>query len=60
MLDSSTVVTHFSSGITIPTLETSSVLVAGTRYDELPIVHIKSSLNNTIMVATDHTGNIPQ
>ncbi|KAI0207732.1 28S ribosomal protein S11, mitochondrial [Lamellibrachia satsuma] len=44
------------SGITIPTEETSSMLIAGTRYDELPIVHIKSSLNNTIMIATDYTG----
>lgn len=44
------------AGITIPTEETSSMLIAGTRYDELPIVHIKSSLNNTIIIATDFTG----
>ena len=49
-------VLHDSCGFTIPTEETSSMLVNGVRYDELPIVHIQSTKNNTIMTVTDHTG----
>jgi len=44
------------AGVVIPTLETHASLIDGIRYDELPIVHIHSSLNNTIMTVTDHTG----
>jgi len=47
-----------SCGFTIPTEETSSMIVNGIRYDELPVVHIKSTKNNTIMNVTDHTGMI--
>lgn len=47
---------NFRAGITIPILETHAMIIDGTRYDELPIVHIKSSPNNTIMTVTDHTG----
>jgi hypothetical protein len=45
-----------SAGTTIPSLDTMSMLVDGIRYDELPVVHIKSSPNNTIIHVTDHTG----
>jgi len=34
------------------------MIVNGIRYDELPVVHIKSTKNNTIMNVTDHTGMI--
>jgi len=44
------------AGIVIPTLETHSSLIDGVRYDELPIIHIHASLNNTIITVTDHTG----
>jgi len=45
-----------SSGFTIPTEETASMLVNGVRYDQLPVIHIKSSKNNTIIIVTDHSG----
>jgi len=32
------------------------MLVNGVRYDELPVIHIQSTKNNTIMIVTDHTG----
>jgi small subunit ribosomal protein S11 len=44
------------AGITVPTQETMSMLIDGVPYNELPIVHIKSSLNNTIIHVTDHAG----
>lgn len=44
-------------GITIPTQETHAMLIDGVRFDELPIAHIKSSPNNTIITVTDFTGN---
>jgi len=44
------------AGVTIPTLETHAQLVDGVRYDELPIVHIHASINNTIIKVTDFTG----
>ena len=43
-------------GGVIPTLETHAMLVNGVRYDQLPIVHIHTSSNNTIILITDHTG----
>jgi len=33
-----------------------ATLIGGVRFDELPIVHIKSSPNNTIIHITDYTG----
>ena len=45
-----------SCGFTIPTAETPSMLVNGVRFDELPIIHIHASKNNTIITVTDHTG----
>ena len=42
--------------MTIPTYDTHAMLIDGVRFDELPIVHIKASLNNTIISVTDHTG----
>lgn len=44
------------AGITIPTLETHATLIDGVRYDELPIVYIKSTPNNTMMTATNYQG----
>ena len=44
------------AGVMIPTLETQAMLIGGVRYDELPIVHIKASLNNTIITVTDYLG----
>jgi len=44
------------SGTCIPTMETMSMMIDGVRFDRLPVVHIKSSPNNTIMSLTDHTG----
>lgn len=41
-----------------PTLETHSMLINGTRYDELPIIHVKASHNNTIITAVDHKGKV--
>ena len=38
-----------------PNLDTQSMLIAGIRFDELPVVHIHSSLNNTIILVSDHT-----
>lgn len=55
--DSTGVVGFTDCGFTIPTAETASMLVNGVRYDELPIIHIHSSKNNTIMTVTDHTGD---
>ncbi|PVD19536.1 hypothetical protein C0Q70_20025 [Pomacea canaliculata] len=39
-----------------PTLETHGMVIDGVRFDELPIVHIKATYNNTIITATDHKG----
>ena len=47
---------EYSAGTIIPCQETMSMLIGGVRYDELPVVHIKSSPNNTIIHVTDHTG----
>lgn len=44
------------AGMTIPTLETHSMLIDGIPYNELPIVHIQSSPNNTIITVTNYTG----
>ncbi|ESN90032.1 hypothetical protein HELRODRAFT_182938 [Helobdella robusta] len=44
------------SGITIPTENTPSTTIDGVRFDKLPIAHIKSSPNNTIISITNHTG----
>ena len=46
----------FSAGVTIPTLETHQMLVDGVPYNQIPILHIKSTLNNTLMVVTDSSG----
>ena len=32
------------------------MVVNGVRFDELPVVHIQSTKNNTIMTVTDYTG----
>ena len=47
-----------SSGFTIPTEETASMLVNGVRYDQLPVIHIQSTKNNTIIIVTDYTGEL--
>lgn len=47
---------YWRAGITIPTLETVNMMVDGVRYDELPIVNIFASQNNTLLKLTDHTG----
>ena len=47
----------YSFGVTIPTEDTPSSEVDGVRFDMLPIAHIKSSPNNTIIIITDHTGS---
>ncbi|XP_076465607.1 small ribosomal subunit protein uS11-like [Babylonia areolata] len=39
-----------------PTLETHSMLINNTRFDELPIIHIKATHNNTIIMVTDGKG----
>lgn len=39
-----------------PTLETHSMLINNTRFDELPIVHIKATHNNTVVMVTDGKG----
>lgn len=44
------------AGITIPTLETHAMLIDGIPYNELPIVHIQSTPNNTIVTVTNYTG----
>lgn len=54
--DSSGVVGFTDCGFTIPTAETASMLVNGVRYDELPVIHVHASKNNTIITVTDHTG----
>lgn len=46
----------FRAGITIPTLETHAMLIDGIPYNELPIVHIQSTPNNTIVTVTNYTG----
>uniref|UniRef100_A0A0B7AZK2 Uncharacterized protein n=1 Tax=Arion vulgaris TaxID=1028688 RepID=A0A0B7AZK2_9EUPU len=38
------------------TLETHSQLFDGIKYTDLPIIHIKSSSNNTIILASDASG----
>ncbi|XP_064619124.1 uncharacterized protein LOC135482734 [Lineus longissimus] len=47
-----------ASGIPFPSLETHSMVIDGTRYDELPIVHIQATRNNTIVALTDFKGDI--
>ena len=47
---------NFRRDAIIPTLETHAQLYDGVRYDELPIVHIKATLNNTIMTLSNHNG----
>ena len=47
----------FASGIPCPTLDTHAMVIDGTRYDELPIVHIKATRNNTIISLTDFRGD---
>jgi len=39
-----------------PTLETHSQMFDGVKYSDLPIVHIRSTSNNTIISASDATG----
>ncbi|XP_064608708.1 small ribosomal subunit protein uS11m-like isoform X2 [Liolophura sinensis] len=39
-----------------PSADTHGMLIEGTRYDELPIIHIKSTQNNTVVCVTKHTG----
>ena len=39
-----------------PTKETHSMLIDGVRYDELPIIHIKATHNNTIITVTNGKG----
>lgn len=36
--------------------ETKDQLFDGVRFDELPIVHVKTSLTDTVMTLTNHTG----
>lgn len=43
--------------INIPTPETHSMLFDGVRYDQLPVAHIHTSKNNTIISVTDHIGS---
>uniref|UniRef100_A0A915B482 Uncharacterized protein n=1 Tax=Parascaris univalens TaxID=6257 RepID=A0A915B482_PARUN len=38
----------------LPTPETMKQLFNGVRFDELPIVYIKASKNNTLVTVTDH------
>ncbi|KAK7115367.1 uncharacterized protein [Littorina saxatilis] len=40
-----------------PSLETHSMLINGVRYDELPIIHIKATHNNTIITVTNGKGD---
>jgi len=42
-------------GMLVPTMETHEALVAGQKYRELPVVHIRATYQNTLIVATDHT-----
>ncbi|KAL8615921.1 hypothetical protein ACOMHN_034597 [Nucella lapillus] len=39
-----------------PTLESHSTLINNTRYDELPVIYIKATHNNTIVMVTDGKG----
>ena len=43
-------------GVVIPDINTPGMLVNGVRFDELPVLHLKCSTNNTIAHLTDHTG----
>lgn len=39
-----------------PSLETHAMLINGVRFDELPVIYIKATHNNTILTATDGKG----
>ncbi|KAL5005364.1 hypothetical protein ScPMuIL_018820 [Solemya velum] len=43
-------------GKLFPNLETHSMMIGGVRYDELPIIHIKATHNNTILSLSKYTG----
>lgn len=43
--------------INIPTPDTHCMLFDGVRYDQLPIAHVHTSKNNTIITVTDHIGS---
>lgn len=40
-----------------PSLETHSMVINGVRYDELPVIHIKATHNNTIITVTNGKGD---
>ncbi|KAK7496932.1 hypothetical protein BaRGS_00011912 [Batillaria attramentaria] len=58
LLDSQSPLQELKLESIFPTLETHGMLINGVRYDELPIIHIKASHNNTIITATDHKGTL--
>lgn len=43
-------------GALVPTEETFTTLFGGVEYQKLPIAHVHSSYQNTIITITDHTG----
>jgi len=45
-----------AGGISIPTLETLSMTINGIPFDQLPVIHIKATTNNTHICLTNHTG----
>lgn len=46
-----------TSGIPFPTVETHAMVIDGTRYDELPIIHVHATRNNTIVTLTNYKGS---